>query len=175
MSSNGKIVAQEKNGPSSELRPMAQRDDAASGPLLSAEEEMQYQRAMWVNRLLKEELAAQTRGLSIEEIEMQQEQILANMREATKMAALPEALSSKTPLSARSYVVRSTNTQPASVASSTINRRRRDEKIRRENLVFGRRLQNVKGVVTPRGTPGSGRPMAKEPERSRLMPLPPEA
>merc|ERR1719252_479669 len=63
-----------------------QEDDA---PLLTAEEEMQYQRALWVNRLLKEQLAAQTQGLSIEEIEEAQAQIQARMRGAQRMEAWP--------------------------------------------------------------------------------------
>merc|ERR1719263_2063296 len=58
-------------------------------PLLTAEEEMQYQRALWVNRLLKEQLAAQTQGLSIKEIEEAQAQIQARMREAQRLEAWP--------------------------------------------------------------------------------------
>merc|ERR1719203_1058958 len=60
-------------------------------PLLTAEEEMQYQRALWVNRLLKEQLAIQTQGLSIKEIEEAQARIQARMREGSRVEAwLPE-------------------------------------------------------------------------------------
>merc|ERR1719263_1508308 len=63
-------------------------------PLLTAEEEMQYQRALWVNRLLKEQLAAQTQGLSIKEIEEAQSQIQARMRDAQRLEAWSSGLPS---------------------------------------------------------------------------------
>ena len=48
---------------------------------------MQYQRALWVNRLLKEQLAAQTQGLSLKEIEEAQAQIQQRMRQAARHQA----------------------------------------------------------------------------------------
>merc|ERR1739848_923737 len=49
------------------------------GPILTVEEEMQYQRALWLNRLLKEQLAQLTHNLSIEEIDMAKEQLQAQL------------------------------------------------------------------------------------------------
>ena len=50
---------------------------------------MQYQRALWVNRLLKEQLAVQTQGLSIEEIDEAQQSIQARMHEVLRQAEFP--------------------------------------------------------------------------------------
>merc|ERR1719359_343650 len=62
-------------------------DDNA--PLLTAEEEMHHQRALWINRLLKEQVAAQTHGMSIKEIEGAQAVIQARMREAQRLDGWP--------------------------------------------------------------------------------------
>mmetsp|Transcript_82088 Transcript_82088/g.213860 ORF Transcript_82088/g.213860 Transcript_82088/m.213860 type:complete len:202 (+) Transcript_82088:60-665(+) len=120
-------------------------------PLLTAEEEMQYQRALWVNRLLKEQLAAQTQGLSIREIEEAQAQIQERMRDANRF----EAWSGVEPSgrlgrpSYASFWGRSAK-PPAMTAHSAVNRRRRDERIQQENSAFLRRLESVKSTFTPR-------------------------
>jgi len=137
-------------------------DDA---PLLTAEEEMQYQRALWVNRLLKEQLATQTQGLSIKEIEEAQGQIQARMREAQRLEAWSQGAGepllrgsgqrgSTVASQLRSQWSKSSPRRtPVVRAHSEVNRRRRDEKIRQENSSFLRRLENVKSSFTPRICP----------------------
>lgn len=122
-------------------------------PLLTAEEEMQYQRALWVNRLLKEQLALQTQGLSIKEIEEAQAQIQAKMRGAARSEAWPSGPGARPLHSLRAAGARSLASAPSSTAHSALNRRRRDEKIRQENSSFLRRLESVKSSFTPRVNP----------------------
>ncbi|CAK0831491.1 unnamed protein product [Prorocentrum cordatum] len=122
-----------------------------------------------------EELATKTRGKSIREIEEAQAQIQASMREVSQAAAWSDAPApaQRGQLSARSAFGRASSNPPAAIASAGLNRRRRDEKIRQENLAFDRRLQSVRAVITPRKTAAADIP--KLSGRSRLMALPPEA
>merc|ERR1719450_2096740 len=137
-------------------------EDQDEAPLLTAEEEMQYQRALWVNRLLKEQLAAQTQGLSIKEIEEAQAQIQARMREAQRLEAwssdqgdslhrLSGQRGSASASQSRSrWSSMSPRQTPVVRSHAEVNRKRRDEKIRQENCSFLRRLENVKSSFTPR-------------------------
>eukprot|EP00927_Polykrikos_kofoidii_P047066 TRINITY_DN41165_c0_g1_i1.p1 TRINITY_DN41165_c0_g1~~TRINITY_DN41165_c0_g1_i1.p1 ORF type:complete len:162 (-),score=29.06 TRINITY_DN41165_c0_g1_i1:147-632(-) len=145
-------------------------------PLLTAEEEMQYQRALWVNRLLKEQLAIQTQGLSIKEIEEAQAQIQASMREALQAASVDGAASRRLPSTMRppSRSLMAAGSQsaaqtcpPARVAHSAVNRRRRDDRIRQENSAFLKRLESVKSSLTPRAPAANAIP--RLPPRSRLL------
>ncbi|CAE7359493.1 unnamed protein product [Symbiodinium sp. CCMP2456] len=128
---------------------------AAGTPLLTAEEEMQYQRALWVNRLLKEQLAAQTQGLSLKEIEEAQTQIQARMRQATRLQAWTSS-QGPDPGSARTIYAKSprrSQTQqarPQVVSSCEVNRRRAQHRIKEENLGILQRIENVKSSFTPR-------------------------
>ncbi|CAJ1402470.1 unnamed protein product [Effrenium voratum] len=126
----------------------------ASGTLLTAEEEMQYQRALWVNRLLKEQLATQTQGLSLKEIEEAQGQIQARMRQAARLQAWSSQHGPE-PVSARSYArsPRRSHTQQARaqhMSSCEVNRRKQQHRIKEENLGILQRLENVKSSFTPR-------------------------
>jgi len=130
-------------------------------PLLTAEEEMQYQRALWVNRLLKEQLAAQTQGLSLKEIEEAQGEIQARMREAARQQAWGSVSNGPVPVSngketRRIFVspVRKSQTQSSSPSQHKshfeINRRKDNSRIREENLSFLSRLESVKSSFAPR-------------------------
>eukprot|EP00439_Symbiodinium_sp_Y106_P060654 s3984_g9.t1 len=127
----------------------------AGTPLLTAEEEMQYQRALWVNRFLKEQLAAQTQGLSLKEIEEAQTQIQARMRQATRLQAWTSS-QGPDPASARTIYAKSprrSQTQqarPQVVSSCEVNRRRAQHRIKEENLGILQRIENVKSSFTPR-------------------------
>ncbi|CAK9016398.1 unnamed protein product [Durusdinium trenchii] len=139
-----------------------------AGPLLTAEEEMQYQRALWVNRLLKEQLATQTQGLSLKEIEEAQGQIQARMRQAARLQAWtshgPEPVGTRYPKSPRkSYTQQSRNQH---TSSCEVNRRRAQHRIKEENLGILQRLENVKSSFTPR-MPSSRIP--KISPRNRLL------
>eukprot|EP00929_Paragymnodinium_shiwhaense_P120516 TRINITY_DN92475_c0_g1_i1.p1 TRINITY_DN92475_c0_g1~~TRINITY_DN92475_c0_g1_i1.p1 ORF type:complete len:206 (+),score=48.53 TRINITY_DN92475_c0_g1_i1:128-745(+) len=159
-------------------------------PLLTAEEEMQYQRALWVNRLLKEQLAAQTQGLSIREIEEAQAALQAQMKEALRLQSAAAAIApadggamrsargrppsrslilaaGSAALSSSTVVPQAGVRAPARTAHSAINRRRRDERIRDENSAFLRRLETVKSTFTPRVAPADNIP--RLPARSRLL------
>eukprot|EP00747_Dinoflagellata_sp_TGD_P165152 gnl/TRDRNA2_/TRDRNA2_186046_c0_seq1.p1 gnl/TRDRNA2_/TRDRNA2_186046_c0~~gnl/TRDRNA2_/TRDRNA2_186046_c0_seq1.p1 ORF type:complete len:189 (+),score=32.63 gnl/TRDRNA2_/TRDRNA2_186046_c0_seq1:55-621(+) len=148
-----------------------QEDDEA--PILSAEEEMQYQRALWVNRLMKEKIAMQTQGLSIKEIEAAQAEIQARMRrESQQNRMLLEQAWPREPLSARqqrlmphgnakgllggSFSARGASAIAPSaplVASAAINRRRQAEQIKHDNLAFLKRLEGVKSSFADKVTP----------------------
>mmetsp|Transcript_45169 Transcript_45169/g.84303 ORF Transcript_45169/g.84303 Transcript_45169/m.84303 type:complete len:165 (-) Transcript_45169:141-635(-) len=142
---------------SSSLRGRSEHLDdaqAAGTPLLTAEEEMQYQRALWVNRFLKEQLAAQTQGLSLKEIEEAQGQIQARMRQATRLQAWATPQGPQP--GARTVYARSprrSQTQqarPQVVSSCEVNRRRAQHRIKEENLGILQRIENVKSSFTPR-------------------------
>mmetsp|Transcript_49606 Transcript_49606/g.111548 ORF Transcript_49606/g.111548 Transcript_49606/m.111548 type:complete len:185 (+) Transcript_49606:62-616(+) len=142
-------------------------------PLLTAEEEMRHQRALWINRLLKEQLAVQTQGLSIKEIEEAQAQIQGRLREAMRMQAWPNASQeqqrsrSVAPPASRSMWSRTPRAPSAVVAHSALNRRKRDERIQQENHAFLRRLESVKSTFTPRVPHPRGIPLLSP--RSRLL------
>eukprot|EP00435_Cladocopium_sp_Y103_P016685 s2891_g4.t1 len=142
---------------------------ASSAPLLTAEEEMQYQRALWVNRLLKEQLATQTQGLSLKEIEEAQGQIQARMRQAARLQAWtsqgPEPVGTRNRAkSPRKSYTQQTRNQHTS--SCEVNRRRAQHRIKEENLGILQRLENVKSSFTPR-MPSSRIP--KISPRNRLL------
>jgi len=131
-------------------------DDSAmlGGSLLTAEEELRYQRALWINRLLKEQLAAQTQGLSIQEIEEAQAQIQANVRATHRLEAWPSGstFAGSTMLSHRKSARAPASPKPSSKtrAPSALNRHRQNERIKQENSVILRRLENVRSCFTPR-------------------------
>ena len=143
---------------------------ASGAPLLTAEEEMQYQRALWVNRLLKEQLATQTQGLSLKEIEEAQGQIQARMRQAARLQAWtshqgPEQVGTRNHAKSprKSYTQQ---TQSQHTPSSEVNRRRVQHRIKEENLGILQRLENVKSSFTQR-MPSSRIP--KISPRNRLL------
>eukprot|EP00933_Yihiella_yeosuensis_P021722 TRINITY_DN17163_c0_g1_i1.p1 TRINITY_DN17163_c0_g1~~TRINITY_DN17163_c0_g1_i1.p1 ORF type:complete len:208 (+),score=26.62 TRINITY_DN17163_c0_g1_i1:48-626(+) len=157
-----------------------------SGPLLTAEEEMQYQRALWVNRLLKEQLAAQTQGLSIKEIEEAQGQIQARMRDSARMEAWnsnqgPQRIPGQAgnlysagqarkfgPASPRSRSQHSSSVPPQRhITNGEVNRRREKQRIRQDNFSILARLESVKSTFTPRVKDPMSIP--KLPPRSRLL------
>eukprot|EP00930_Biecheleria_cincta_P099947 TRINITY_DN9155_c0_g1_i1.p1 TRINITY_DN9155_c0_g1~~TRINITY_DN9155_c0_g1_i1.p1 ORF type:complete len:209 (+),score=38.00 TRINITY_DN9155_c0_g1_i1:91-627(+) len=140
-------------------------EEAAPVPLLTAEEEMQYQRALWVNRLLKEQLATQTQGLSLKEIEEAQAEIQTRMRDAARLQAwaigggapVPVHGSGAAPEGRRNWLGRSPRgkswTQSAKAPHTShfeVNRRRDHSRIREENGAFLQRLENVKSSFAPR-------------------------
>jgi len=146
-------------------------------PLLTAEEEMQYQRALWVNRLLKEQLAAQTQGLSIQEIEEAQAQIQARMREASRLEAWrhdgqgPQRVPGAPAAAPRSFWSRATPRRQQATSTHKshfeVNRKRDNNRIQQENWAFLQRLESVRSTFTPRVTAPSLIP--KLSPRSRLL------
>eukprot|EP00931_Biecheleriopsis_adriatica_P061794 TRINITY_DN37174_c0_g1_i1.p1 TRINITY_DN37174_c0_g1~~TRINITY_DN37174_c0_g1_i1.p1 ORF type:complete len:190 (-),score=34.37 TRINITY_DN37174_c0_g1_i1:155-724(-) len=154
-------------------------EDAAPTPLLTAEEEMQYQRALWVNRLLKEQLAAQTQGLSLKEIEDAQSQIQARMREAARLQAWGNSSHNQVPPGVsgaqnnRSLFGRSPrrshtqNARPAHTSTYEVNRRRDRSRIKEENSALLNRLESVKSTFAPRTLAASLIP--KISPRNRLL------
>lgn len=132
---------------------------------------MQYQRALWVNRLLKEQLATQTQGLSLKEIEEAQGQIQARMRQAARLQAWtshqgpePVGTTRNVAKSPRKSYTQQTRNQHTS--SCEVNRRRAQHRIKEENLGILQRLENVKSSFTPR-MPSSRIP--KISPRNRLL------
>lgn len=143
-------------------------------PILTVEEEMQYQRALWLNRLLKEQLAQLTHNLSIEEIDMAKEQLQAQLGisaqsqggfanpgggggggwivggESTKVRSMPfgsKMISPRGGSTGPGAARTMSQISPRRVqqaSSSAVNRKKREAQIDRENLGFLRRLQNVK-------------------------------
>jgi len=130
-------------------------------PILTVEEEMQYQRALWLNRLLKEQLAQLTHNLSIEEIDMAKEQLQAQLgitaqsagalggggwtSEQQQVRGMPFGSKMISPRGApggSQSVFTPRRVQQTS--SSAVNRKKQEQQIDRENLGFLRRLQNVK-------------------------------
>mmetsp|Transcript_34952 Transcript_34952/g.62916 ORF Transcript_34952/g.62916 Transcript_34952/m.62916 type:complete len:184 (-) Transcript_34952:118-669(-) len=142
-------------------RPEFDDNEDDDAPLLTAEEEMQYQRALWVNRLLKEQLAVQTQGLSIKEIEEAQQQIQARMRDVQRLEAWPSGAAEPrlSPQREQSRSIwsnaspRFERRNPVIIAHSAVNRRKRERQIRQENSSFLRRLESVKSTFTPRICP----------------------
>mmetsp|Transcript_65194 Transcript_65194/g.121536 ORF Transcript_65194/g.121536 Transcript_65194/m.121536 type:complete len:171 (+) Transcript_65194:59-571(+) len=123
--------------------------------LLTPEEEMQFQRALWVNRLLKEQLARETQGLTIKEIEEAQATIQARMRDMKRQAA-PQGEPSRRGVSASPRSVNltsSTSRGPPAIqftAHSATQRRKREAMIRDENAAFLKRLESVRSSFSPR-------------------------
>ncbi|CAE7314785.1 unnamed protein product [Symbiodinium sp. KB8] len=137
------------------LKKSSKGPEAPTAPTSASLNEMQYQRALWVNRFLKEQLAAQTQGLSLKEIEEAQTQIQTRMRQATRLQAWTSS-QGPDPGSARTIYAKSprrSQTQqarPQVVSSCEVNRRRAQHRIKEENLGILQRIENVKSSFTPR-------------------------
>lgn len=140
--------------------------DADDPPLLTAAEEMQYHRALWVNRLLKEQVAAQTQGLTVREIEEAQEQIQARHRDVFRGDLLTDYRGGLPPRYRANAKSASTGPgfsprpilgplPPALIAPSAHNRRRQEQRIRKDNLSLLSRLQGVQSTLTARGSRAS--------------------
>mmetsp|Transcript_16005 Transcript_16005/g.37739 ORF Transcript_16005/g.37739 Transcript_16005/m.37739 type:complete len:175 (-) Transcript_16005:98-622(-) len=139
-------------------QPVAAADDDQSNALLTQKEEMQYQRALWVNRLLKEQLARETQGLTIKEIEEAQASIQARIRETRRVEAIRAPDSSRRVVAASPRVVNYMGQAPGNrgaavplhTAHSATQRRKRDVQIRDENAAFLKRLESVRSSFSPR-------------------------
>jgi len=124
----------------------------ARDEMLTPAEEMQYQRALWLNRLLKEQMAEQTRGMSIEEIELARGLIQERLAEACALDWRPSEVAHRSRVartagcSSWSTDVRTPKVSSVT-ASSAINRNRFQNQIREDNLASLKRI----GALPPSG------------------------
>merc|ERR1719198_2673400 len=114
---------------------------------------MHYQRALWLNRLLKEQTAQLTQGLTIEEVDQAKEALkvqlgLDQQPSDSYWSGVQKdvGVSRGAGRSQQTSSLWSTTPRRTAPASSAVNRKRRQQQIDNDNLAFLRRLQSVKST-----------------------------